>query len=357
MSLQVQAQARRGDFVLDADFSSDARFLALFGRSGAGKSTLADVIAGLLRPQRGRVILGGEPLFDAQARVNLPAWRRRIGYVFQEPRLFPHLNVRRNLLYGREGGPANVGEPTLRAVSDLLGLDALLDRRPRMLSGGEARRVAIGRALLSGPRLLILDEPLAGLDGALRAELLPYLEGLKRRGGVPMIYVSHSVEEVTRLADEIVLLSGGRTLACGAPSVVFDHPEAEAAAALDAPLSVLDGTVAGHDGGGATRVTIGSQIFLAPRLALAEGDPVRIVIDARDVALALSNPTDVSIQNRLALRIAGLEPRPGGVVVRLEAPGVVLKSLVTPAAVEQLALAPGKDVFALVKATAAARYA
>ncbi|HWE47090.1 MAG TPA: molybdenum ABC transporter ATP-binding protein [Caulobacteraceae bacterium] len=346
MSLDVDIEARRGKFTLDAAFQSEARALALFGRSGAGKSTLADVIAGLTKPRRGRVVFDGETLYE-QRRTNLPAWKRRIGVVFQDPRLFPHLSVRQNLLFGNEA--ADIGE-----IANLLGIDTLLERRPRSLSGGEARRVAIGRALAAKPRLLILDEPLAGLDGARRAELLPYLERLKREGGPPLVYVSHSVDEVTRLADEIVLLAHGMTLACAPVSEIFDHPEAEAAAALDAPISVVEAKVSGHDADG-THLTLGDQGFVVPRVDAQPGDRARLVVDARDVAIALSNPRDLSVQNRLVMRVAALKPRAEGVVVRLEAPDLVLKSLVTPAAVAQLGLEPGRTVVALVKATAAGR--
>ncbi|HEY3814473.1 MAG TPA: molybdenum ABC transporter ATP-binding protein [Caulobacteraceae bacterium] len=346
MSLDVDIDARRGGFTLDAAFQSNARALAFFGRSGAGKSTLADVVAGLLKPKRGRIVLDGETLFE-QGKRFVPAWKRRIGVVFQDPRLFPHLSVRENLRFGN--AEAELGE-----IAALLGIDTLLDRRPRTLSGGEARRVAIGRALVAKPRLLILDEPLAGLDGARRAELLPYLERLKAEGGPPLIYVSHMVDEVTRLADEIVLLGHGMTLACAPVSEIFDHPEAEAAAALDAPISVVEARVAAHEAGG-TRLQLGDQGFLIPRIDTAVGAPARLIVDSRDVAIALSNPRDLSVQNRLVMRVAALKPRTEGVVVRLEAPGLVLKSLVTPAAVEQLGLEPGRTVVALVKATAAAR--
>ena len=351
MSLEVDIEAKRGAFTLDAAFTSNARALALFGRSGAGKSTLADVIAGLLKPKRGKIVLDGETLYE-QGRSFVPAWKRRIGVVFQDPRLFPHLSVRENLVFGRpkENVSADVGK-----IAALLGLDTLLDRRPRALSGGEARRVAIGRALIAQPRLLILDEPLAGLDGARRAELLPYLERLKAEGGPPLIYVSHAVDEVTRLADEIVLLSHGMTLACAPVSEIFDHPEAEAAAALDAPISVIEAKVAAHEDGSTRLLLGGDQSFIVPRLDAVPGATARLVVDARDVAIALSNPRDLSVQNRLVMRVTALKPRPEGVVVRLEAQDLVLKSLVTPAAVAQLGLEPGRTVVALVKATAARR--
>jgi molybdate transport system ATP-binding protein len=356
--LQVRIDARRGEFRLIADFATEAGTLCLFGRSGSGKTSLADAIAGLLKPKAGRIVLDGEVLFDSQARIDLAAWRRRIGYVFQAPRLFPHLDVRKNLLYGRrEGAGGGVGGGGFDRAVGLLGLEALLDRRPASLSGGEARRVAIGRALAADPRLLILDEPTAGLDGARRAELLPYLESLRREAGIPLIYISHAVEEVTRLADAVVLMADGETVICAPPGEAFDHPEAEAAAGLTAPLSVLDGTMAEHDpAGGSSTAMIGPHRFLTPRLDLPVGERVRVVVDARDVAIALSEPKDVSIQNRLPVRVADLSPRNGGVLVRLEAQGLVLKALVTPEAVARLGLKPGLAVIALVKASAAARH-
>ena len=355
MSLEVRARARLGDFTLDADIATDARRVCLFGRSGAGKTTLVNVVAGLVRPDDGRVAIDGETLFDGAAGVAVAAWRRRIGYVFQEPRLFPHLNVRANLLYARRSGGAVARDPTLQDVCVLLGLEALVDRTPGDLSGGEARRVAIGRALLSAPRLIILDEPLTGLDGARRAELLSYIDALGRRGAPPMLYVSHSIEEIARLADVVVLMRDGRTIACAPPAEAFDHPEAEAAAGLTAPISILEGRVLDHEAG-ATRLALGPSTFLTPKLDLEPGEPARIVVDARDVTIALSDPTDSSVQNRLQARITAIEPHAGGLLLRLDAQGVRLKSLVTHKAAERLALASGGAVFALIKAVASARH-
>lgn len=353
--LEVSAHIARDDFALEVGFSSDARITCLFGCSGAGKTTVAELVAGLVRPARGRVVLDGETLFDTHAGLSVPTWKRRIGYVFQDARLFPHMTVRDNLLYGAR----RVGDrhPDLDRVTALLGLETLLERSPGALSGGEARRVAIGRALLTRPRLLILDEPLAGLDGARRGDILPYLDQLAR-DGPPILYVSHSVEEVARLADRVVLVSGGRTSEAEPPDAAFDRPEAEAASGLSAPLSVLDGRVTAHDpAGNATRIDLAGIPFLSPLLDVAPGERVRVVVDARDVALALTDPAGVSFQNRLPMRIAALEARADGVLVRLEAGGLRLKALVTRQAGDQLGLAPGGRVIALVKATAAARYA
>ncbi len=353
--LEVSAHVGRGEFSLEVEFASDARITCLFGRSGSGKTTIAELVAGLIRPDRGRVTLAGDGLFDSEAGVSIPSWQRRIGYVFQDVRLFPHLTVRDNLLYGaRRSGDQR---PELDQTATLLGLEGLLERRPGSLSGGEARRVAIGRALLTRPRLLILDEPLAGLDGARRGDLLPYLDRLAQ-DGPPILYVSHAVDEVARLADRVVLVGEGRALEAVPPDEAFDRPEAEAAAGLSAPLSILNGRVVAHDPpGNATRIDLAGTSFLSPLLDVVPGERVRVIVDARDVALALTDPVGASFQNRLSMRIAAIEARPDGVLVRLEEGSLRLKALITRQASEQLALAPGRRVIALVKATASARYA
>ena len=355
MTLEVSARIVRGAFSLDIDFSSDDRITCLFGPSGAGKTSVAELVAGLIRPDRGRITLAGDVLSDSDAGVSVPSWKRRIGYVFQDVRLFPHMTVRDNLLYGaRRSGDTS---PALDQTAVLLGLEGLLERRPGSLSGGEARRVAIGRALLTRPRLLILDEPLAGLDGARRGDLLPYLDRLAQEGP-PILYVSHAVDEVARLADRVVLVGDGRALEAGPPDVAFDRAEAEAAAGLSAPLSILNGRVVAHDPAeSVTRIDLAGTSFLSPLLDVASGERVRVIVDARDVALALVDPIEASFQNRLSMWVAALEARPDGVLVRLEAGELRLKALITRRASEQLTLAPGREVIALVKATASARYA
>lgn len=208
--LEVTVSKRLGDTVVEASFRSTGRVTALFGPSGSGKTSIINMIAGILRPDAGRVVLGGGVLFDSREGVSVPAHRRRIGYVFQEARLFPHLSVRANLAYGRLMNGIGRDRAEETRVLDLLGIGGLLARRPRTLSGGERQRVAIGRALLLKPRLLLLDEPLASLDEARREEILPYLERLRDEAGVPMVYVSHASNEVRRLADTVVRLRAGR---------------------------------------------------------------------------------------------------------------------------------------------------
>ena len=210
MSLDVDVDHRQGSFHLTARFAAQPGLTALLGRSGSGKSTLVNIVGGLIRPQRGKVSVDGQILVDSERGVFVPAHRRRLGYVFQDSRLFPHLSVRRNLLYGRWFSRGADGAASdFDAVVRLLDIDRLLERRPDSLSGGEKQRVAIARALLARPRLLLMDEPLASLDEARRAEILPYIERLRDEAGVPILYVSHSVAEVARLATTVVILTEG----------------------------------------------------------------------------------------------------------------------------------------------------
>jgi len=213
--LVVDVEKTLGEFALHAAFEAAGGATALFGPSGAGKTSLINMVAGLLRPDRGRIVLDGETLFDAAKRIDMPAWRRRIGCVFQEGRLFPHLSVRHNLDYGRWMGGHDADPAAFAHVVELLDIGALLDRRPGKLSGGERQRVAVGRALLMRPRLLLLDEPLASLDEARKADILPYLERLRDEAKVPMIYVSHDAAEVKRIASRVVRLDGGKVTAAG----------------------------------------------------------------------------------------------------------------------------------------------
>ncbi len=213
--LMVQLEKRLGEFSLDVSFASEARATALFGPSGAGKTSVINMIAGLLRPDCGRVELDGEVVFDSAVQIDVPAWRRRVGYVFQEGRLFPHITVRHNLEYGRWIGGRKSDPVAFNHVVELLDIGHLLDRRPGRLSGGERQRIAVGRALLMRPRLLLLDEPLASLNSARKRDILPYLERLRDEAEVPIIYVSHNATEVKRIASLVVWLDGGRVTKAG----------------------------------------------------------------------------------------------------------------------------------------------
>jgi molybdate transport system ATP-binding protein len=225
--LAVEVEKRLGDFRLDVRFKTETGVTALFGPSGAGKTTLVNMISGLIKPDRGKIVLGDKVLFDDAARIDLPVHRRHIGYVFQEGRLFPHLSVRRNLDYGRRMRSLAPDPAQLARIVSLLDIDHLLDRRPGRLSGGERQRVAIGRALLMRPGLLLLDEPLASLDPARKREILPYLERLRDEVGIPMVYVSHQAAELRRIATAVVRLNRGRVEAIGGTELL-DRDDADA---------------------------------------------------------------------------------------------------------------------------------
>src|SRR3989449_2298059 len=218
--LRVEVTKQLGEFSLDASFSSEGRVTGLFGASGAGKTSLINMIAGLLRPDRGMIALDGETLDDTAAGVHVPPHRRRIGYVFQDARLFPHLDVRQNLDYGRRMNRLAVDDSQHKRITELLDIGHLLDRRPGNLSGGERQRVALGRALLSRPRLLLLDEPLGALDEGRKLEILPYLVRLRDEANVPMVYVSHDVAELRQLVTQIVMLKQGRVTSFGGVKVL-----------------------------------------------------------------------------------------------------------------------------------------
>jgi molybdate transport system ATP-binding protein len=218
--LRVEVTKQLGEFSLSASFVSEGRVTGLFGASGAGKTSLINMIAGLLRPDRGLIAIGEETLDDTAKQLHVPPHRRRIGYVFQDARLFPHLDVRQNLDYGRRMNRLADDPAARRRITELLDIGHLRDRRPGKLSGGERQRVALGRALLSKPRLLLLDEPLGSLDEGRRAEILPYLIRLRDEANVPMVYVSHDAAEMRQLATQIVLLRGGQVTALGGVKVL-----------------------------------------------------------------------------------------------------------------------------------------
>lgn len=353
--LEVQLRHRFPGFALDAEFTAGPGVTALFGPSGCGKSTILAAIAGLFRPEEGRVSLAGEALLDTQARRFVPPERRRCAVVFQEGRLFPHLSVEGNLRYGMRRAPPGAEGPGFAEVVALLGLDALLGRRPRALSGGEKQRVALGRALLSRPRLLLMDEPLAALDAPRRAEILPFLARLREVEGPPILYVTHALEEVDALADGLVLLEAGRVLAQGSPDELSLRPDLPLAARRDAG-AVLTCTVAAHDPSrGLTRLAFPGGTLEVPLRREAPGARLRIRLRARDIAVARMRPEGLSIHNILPCRLLAIIPaaqHPDEVLLRLRVGEAVLLSRVLRDAVARLELREGDEVFALLKAVA-----
>ncbi|SER38695.1 molybdate transport system ATP-binding protein [Faunimonas pinastri] len=354
--LDVFIDLSRGEFALQASFRAGVGATAIFGRSGAGKSTLVAAIAGLVRPNAGRIALGDRVLFDSAHGIDLPVRRRRVAVVFQESRLFPHLSVRRNLLYGRWAGRRSGGS-SFDDVVGLLGIEALLDRKPGRLSGGEAQRVAIGRALLSGPELLMMDEPLSHLDGARRAEILPFLERLATESGIPILYVSHAMDEVIRLADQLVILDKGMVAAAGPLEDVLNRIDLGAISGLAEAGSVLMTEVAGQVTDYAlTRLALGEQELLVPEIAAATGERIRLRVLADDVAIALERPKALSIRNVLAAEVTEVAHGTGAHADVLLAIGPQrLRSRLTRQSVAELGLVAGKPVFALIKSVAIRR--
>lgn len=349
--MSVALRHSLGAFELDAafEFGAESGVTALFGPSGAGKSTVINAVAGLIQPTFGRIVLGNETLLDTDRGVSVPARLRRVGVVFQDTRLFPHLTVRANLLYGFQRARERAQSSSIDQVTALLGLERLLERRPRTLSGGEKSRVALGRALLMNPRVLLLDEPLAALDAALKAEILPYLERLVRETRIPMLYVSHSLDEVARLADRMVVIDKGRIVAQGSLFEVTQRLDLIAGRDL-LPGAVLEARISGHDEAhGLTELALGGDVLVVPRIARPSGDTVRIRIDAADVMLALSRPEGVSANNILSATIAAIEEAGAHADVQLALGDARLIARITRRSLERLGLKPGVAVFAVIK--------
>jgi molybdate transport system ATP-binding protein len=321
----------------------------LFGPSGSGKSTAIIAAAGLLRPDACRIVLGEEVLADTRAGIWLAPERRRVGLVFQDSRLFPHMSVTNNLTFGMRR--TRERQIDFDEVVDLLGIAPLLARRPNTLSGGERQRVAIGRALLRQPQLLLMDEPLASLDAARRSEILPFLIRLRENLRLPMIYVTHSADEMIRLADQVVLLEAGRVLAAG--------PIADIAARVDLPLAarndaagVLSGYLHSHDPERRlSAVACGGQIYLVPRQDLEPRTPVRLRIPAREVILGLDAPRGISVNNVVPAVVCavGADEAAHAALVEIDVGGGTILSRITLDAAQRLELRPGTRVLAFIK--------
>lgn len=340
MTLAVDIAKSWPGFDLSVAFEAPAGVSALFGPSGAGKTSVARAVAGLLRPDRGRITLDGADLSA------LPPHRRGVGYVFQEPRLFPHMTVARNIGYG--------GPPDPELI-ELLGIAPLMDRRPGALSGGEAQRVAIARALAAAPRIVVMDEPLSALDAPRRDEVLPWLERLRDARRVPILYVSHAMEEVARLADWLVVIDGGRVRRAGAAEEVLSDPALvsligprQAGARLSGKVTEL------NRADGLARVSTPIGPLIVPGRAAALGAPVRLRIPAADVILATARPEGLSALNVLPVTVLDLSPSGTGMAVALRAGSGRLLAHVTARSAVVMGLAPGQEIFAIVKATAVA---
>lgn len=356
MSLDLHVQHRFADFMLDVAFSAGPGITALFGRSGAGKSTVINAVAGLLQPSGGHVRVADTTLFDAAKGIFVAPAARRLGVVFQDARLFPHMDVQTNLMFGarfRAPGAAGAG---FDDVVSLLGLADLLNRAPATLSGGEKQRVALGRALLSHPRMLLMDEPLASLDGPRKQDILPYLERL--RDGpleLPILYVSHAVDEVARLADTLVLVQDGRVRAQGPLYQVMADPAAVPLLGVREAGAVIEAEVMAHASDGLSSLRISAGVLELPGVQAAVGARVRLRVLAQDVILSRHRPEGLSSVNVLPVVVDTVHPGDGpGAAIGLQAGSDRLLARVTARAVREMALAPGMACFAILKATTVA---
>lgn len=356
-NLEVAIEYRVGEFHVDARFAAAPGLTAFFGRSGAGKTTLVNLIAGLSRPDQGRISVGERALFDSANQINLPPEQRRVGYVFQEDRLFPHLSVRGNLSYGERYVRRDQRRHGFDDVVALLDLGNLLDRRPDNLSGGERQRVAIGRALLTSPQLLLMDEPLASLDSARKSQILPFIERLRDDVGIPIIYVSHAIDEVVRLADTMVILDHGRTVAAGPVEEIMSRLDLRPLTGRHEAGAVFAVTVAGQDKTyGLTELAFTGGRLWVPGLSQPLGHRLRMRVRARDVSLSLSRPVDSSILNILEGSVIEIGDGQGPQTDVLVDVGTSLMARVTRKSVAAMNLQPGTRVYALVKAAAIDRH-
>ena len=350
--LEVALRHGFGAFTLDAGFTAAPEGVtALFGPSGCGKSTVLNAVAGLLRPREGRIALDGVTLLDTRRGIMVPPERRRCGLVFQEARLFPHMSVASNLRYGLRRAPRDAAGPGFDEVLALLGIEPLLDRRPARLSGGERQRVALGRALLMRPRLLLMDEPLAALDGARRAEILPFLARLREAARLPILYVTHALDEVDALADRLVLMEAGRVLAAGSVEELTARTDLPLAARRDAGV-LIPCVVGRHElSRGLTRFDFAGGSLLAPLHAEPVGTRLRLRLRARDVSVALAPPEGISMQNVLPVALRSIAPTgsPHEVFLHLAIGETAMLARVTQDAVERLGLRPGLALWAMVK--------
>ena len=353
-SIAVDIRLRRGAFALDLRFELPASgVIAILGPSGSGKTTLLGAIAGIVRPDQGAIRIGGETLFDSSRKLDLAIEDRGCGYVFQDARLFPHLSVAHNLDYGLKRRRGRAVTQEAGQIIEMLGIGHLLERRPATLSGGERQRVAIGRALMSQPRLLLLDEPLSAVDQSRKGEILPYLERLRDAASLPILYVSHALDEVLRLASQVALIEQGRCIAFGPTAEILSAH----ALSGERHISVFDGRVERHEPRiGLSIVETAVAAFRVPLIDTPAGGALRLVIDARDVALATAELPGLSIRNRFRATIRRIEPIDRSqLLVLLQAAGGSVSAIVTRDAAEELELAAGAALWCLVKSVAVDR--
>ncbi|MFP6594059.1 MAG: molybdenum ABC transporter ATP-binding protein [Dehalococcoidia bacterium] len=339
----------QGEFSLEVAGDFGPGITALFGPSGSGKTTLLNCLAGLFKPDDGEIVLNGTDLYRGSPKTFVPPEKRRIGLVFQDGALFPHMSVSGNIMYGRARTPEPDRRVDVDHVVELLGLRPLMDRSPGSLSGGERQRVAIARALAMSPRLLLLDEPMASLDARLRGVVLSYLRRVHADLGIPMVYVSHSISEVLALAEDALVLSGGRVVASGRPSRVLLDPAVGGMVRDDPVENLLDGRViepGGMDSSG--RVKVGAIEIITPPIDRPVDAPVIVALGAEEIILATEKPSGLSARNVIPGSITDLDPVGDGVYATVDI-GVPVLVALTQGAVDALSLEQGQDAYLVFK--------
>jgi len=352
--MKVDISRKQGDFLVNTSFSgAESGVTALYGPSGAGKTSVINMVSGLINPDKGHISVKELCLFDSEKRINLPPERRRIGYVFQDARLFPHISVRGNLIFGLNLIPPELRFVTLDSVVELLGISHLLDRRPSKLSGGEKQRVAIGRALLTSPAMLLMDEPLASLDSQRKAEVLPFIIRLSREYEIPILYVSHLIDEILNLADKLVIMDSGSVVASGNPEDLLSNPDVQKHISMDDHGSVISGIVDEPNiCAGLTQLRFGSLYLTVPPVQAPKGIPIRVRIAAKHVGIALKKPEDTSFHNIFKGKVKTIVDNGDPFVDVYVDIGPILLARISRHSSYKLELCEGKDVFALIKTVA-----
>lgn len=354
MSVEVKISQGFQGFDLDVSFQAPAGLTVLFGSSGSGKTTVINAVAGLSKPEQSRIVINDEVLSDSAVGHWLPPHQRSLGYVFQEGRLFPHMNVRKNLIYGNALAKGRAAVVTLDQVVEILGIGNLLERRPAELSGGEKQRVAIGRALLARPKLILADEPLAALDEPRKAEILPYFERLRDEFSLPVLYVTHSIAEVARLATTVVALKDGRVDRVGPAAEVLSDPSFTPMGPR-AVGAVLEAKVVKHHEDGLTELSANGVALMLPQLSHAVGDLVRVRVAAHDVILSREAPKGLSALNIVAGKVHSVRAGGGpGAIVAVDTKAGRILARITRRSATALGLSEGVICYAVIKSVSVA---
>jgi molybdate transport system ATP-binding protein len=346
MELHLQLRKQQGDFLLELDLKVGGERIGIFGPSGSGKSTLVNLLAGLTRPDSGQILLDGQPLFDSSNRVNLPPHRRRIAMVFQQHGLFPHLTVRKNLLYGHQRCPADEQRIELDEVAEVLEIGDLMEQKPETLSGGQSQRVALGRAILASPRLLVMDEPLSALDDDLRYRIIPYLKLVSERFRIPFVFISHSLVEMRLMADQVAVLENGVLTAVMTPEELARQRMGANPAGY---INLLELGVPQRKQGLLAYPWAGGELLLSGGNSHEAG---LFELSSKDIILCKRHPEAISARNLLPCMVRSLFESNCKTGVELSCNGALLVAEVVPDAIRELNIIPDSTIWAAIKASA-----